>query len=335
MLEVKVDPAKILTVSVAAYNAEEYLERALDSCLIGELDKLEIIIVDDGSTDGTLAIARSYENRYPGTFRTIAKKNGGYGSTMNASLPLARGRYFKLLDSDDAFDTEALEEIVKLLADCTCDMVLTPFFEVRDTEETVVDQISRDKSGLVAFRDDIVTRLLSMHSVTYRTELLRTASLRLPEKRLYTDCLFVTLPLASVQDVYISHKPLYRYTLGRVGQSVSFESETRHREDKKALVDDLLALFEATGNDSPARTVIGYWLSANSGFMLRLLYGLDCSGEIWDEIMAFEETLRAHPEAYRICRDQSRWFRLLANRPKIIYSLMHRIAESSKRGQNG
>ena len=87
---------KILSVSIASYNVEKFIRKALDSCCIPEImDRLEVIVVNDGSTDSTLEIAREYETKYPETFRVIDKKNGGYGSTVNASIRVAAGRYFR------------------------------------------------------------------------------------------------------------------------------------------------------------------------------------------------------------------------------------------------
>ena len=100
---------KILSVSIASYNVEKFIRKALDSCCIPEImDRLEVIVVNDGSTDSTLEIAREYETKYPETFRVIDKINGGYGSTVNASIRVAAGRYFRLLDGDDWFDRDGL-----------------------------------------------------------------------------------------------------------------------------------------------------------------------------------------------------------------------------------
>ena len=105
--------SKILTVSVAAYNVEAFLKKTLDSCIIPEImDDLEVIIEDDGSTDGTAALAQSYVDQYPSCFRLIQKPNGGYGSTVNRSIVEATGKYFKLLDGDDWFDQEGLIELI-------------------------------------------------------------------------------------------------------------------------------------------------------------------------------------------------------------------------------
>ena len=122
---------KILTISVAAYNSEGWLTRCLDSFVIDEvMDKLEVIIVNDGSTDGTHDIASEYCSRYPDVFRLIDKKNSGHGSTINTSLKAATGKYYKLVDSDDWVEKAGLIKLVHALEKTDADLVLNPFYEV-------------------------------------------------------------------------------------------------------------------------------------------------------------------------------------------------------------
>ena len=104
---------KILTISVAAYNVENYIRDTLESLVIPELlDDLEIFIIDDGGTDKTLAIAKEYELKYPNTFHAIHKSNGGYGTTVNWSIKNATGKYIKLVDGDDWIDANGLKALV-------------------------------------------------------------------------------------------------------------------------------------------------------------------------------------------------------------------------------
>ena len=108
------DQEKLLTVSIAAYNVESSLERALRSLAVKKdvMSRLDIIIVDDGSTDDTLRIADKISAAYPDSVRVIHKTNGGYGSTVNAAVSAAKGKYFKLLDGDDEFDAEGLNGLI-------------------------------------------------------------------------------------------------------------------------------------------------------------------------------------------------------------------------------
>ena len=105
---------KLLTISIAAYNVEKFIKKTLDS-LIVDSDELEVLIVNDGSKDETLKIAKEYEIKYPNIFRAIDKENGGYGSTINTGIIEATGKFFKQLDGDDWFETESIA------GDCTTD----------------------------------------------------------------------------------------------------------------------------------------------------------------------------------------------------------------------
>ena len=119
---------KLLTIVIPTYNTERYLARCLDSLLTEEvLKELEILVVNDGSRDGSLAIARDYAARYPDTVTVIDKENGGHGSTINTGLQAATGRYFRVLDSDDWFDTCNFIKYFRALRHCREDVVITPY----------------------------------------------------------------------------------------------------------------------------------------------------------------------------------------------------------------
>ena len=126
---------KLLTVSVAAYNGAATLQKALESCLVADESLqalLDVIIIDDGSTDGTAALAQAFVQAHPGSFRLVSKVNGGYGSTLNTAVELASGRYFRTLDCDDWFDTNALQTLLRRLQNCTADAVYTNYRTVQE-----------------------------------------------------------------------------------------------------------------------------------------------------------------------------------------------------------
>ena len=126
---------KLLTVSVAAYNGAATLQKALSSCLVADESLqalLDVIIIDDGSTDGTAALAQAFVQAHPGSFRLVSKVNGGYGSTLNTAVELASGRYFRTLDCDDWFDTNALQTLLRRLQNCTADAVYTNYRTVQE-----------------------------------------------------------------------------------------------------------------------------------------------------------------------------------------------------------
>lgn len=109
---------------------EAYIGKCLDSLLIPEFDAVEVLVVNDGSKDRSSEIAHSYADRYPGSIRVIDKPNGNYGSCINAALPLATGRYIKVLDADDTFDTAAFSSFVRLLPSISDDAVITPMLRL-------------------------------------------------------------------------------------------------------------------------------------------------------------------------------------------------------------
>lgn len=320
------DREKILTISIAAFNASDFVERAIESCLIEDIDALDIIVVNDGSTDDTASIVQQYVNDYPQSIRLINKANGGYGSTINASLELAEGNYFKLLDSDDAYCTNALSNLVSILKTTSVDIAITPYIELRNNNTRVVDQASTDSDGALPFSMRAVPGILSMHSIAFRTSLLREAGLYLPSHRLYTDGLYVTQPIDKVKHAYISHEPVYKYTLGQTGQSVSLESATRHWRDLRDLTIDLVnEYYEASS--STAKSIIGCWLSMNTGQLLRVLYAQTPSLAVRTEIEDIVQFMKDYPEVWSVCRKQNKSFRVLARNPRFSYWLLHIAAK--------
>ena len=94
---------KYLTFTIPCYNSEAYMERCIQSLLPGGND-VEIIIVNDGSSDGTADIANYYEKEYPEIVRAVHKKNGGLGYARNSGMKVATGEYVAFVDSDDYVD---------------------------------------------------------------------------------------------------------------------------------------------------------------------------------------------------------------------------------------
>ncbi|WP_062387298.1 glycosyltransferase family 2 protein [Demequina iriomotensis] len=220
----------LLTAVVPSYNSADYMERCVDSLLVGGAD-VEILIVNDGSRDATGAIADMYEARYPGRVRAIHKPNGGHGSTINVGLAEARGRYFKVVDSDDWVDADALVELLatlgRLEAEDGVDMVVSNFvYEKEGRARTSAVRYRRVLPQGRVFGWDQVGRMrktqyLLMHSLVYRTQLLRDMGLELPEHTFYVDNIVAYMPLPYVQRLYYLDVDLYRYYIGREGQSVA------------------------------------------------------------------------------------------------------------------
>lgn len=239
---------KLLTVSIAAYNVEKYLEKALTSmvCSPTAMEKLEVIIEDDGSTDGTLGIAKEYEKLYPDVYRAIHKKNGGYGSTINNSIALAKGKYFKQLDGDDWFDTENLEQFLNWLSTVDSDFVISPYYNCFESGK--IEEIDNCESLEANGENDISSMNLcgnfGMHELTIKTKLLKENNISITEKCFYTDNEYTFLPLIFARTVTKYDKPLYCYRLGREGQSVSIEGVKKHYRDAFSVAEKMYKAYE-------------------------------------------------------------------------------------------
>lgn len=222
---------KLLTISVAAYNGADTLAKALESCLVEKkLNELEVLVVDDGSTDNTAAIARQYVRSYPDVFRLIQKENGGYGTTINRTIAEAKGKYYRTLDCDDWFSRPALQALLDELQGCRADAVVTDYQTVCggtvQKKYSVCDGFARgtlyESSSFQEFPS------MEMHALTFRTEMLRRAGIDLPAHCNYTDMLYTFCAMTEVQTVAFCPVTLYNYLLGRDGQSVSLESYRKH-----------------------------------------------------------------------------------------------------------
>lgn len=258
----------VLSVVVPAYNAEGYLARALDS-LVGFGDDVEVLVVDDGSTDGTAALAQEYVDRHPGAIRLLHKPNGGHGSAINTGLDHARGAYLKVVDADDWLDADAFTQVLGALrgfvaGDREVDMLVSNF---------VYEKVGKKNKTAVRYagalpRDRVITwsqtrhfakrQYLMMHALTYRTEVLRKAGLRLPEHTFYVDNLYALVPLAHVRTLFYLDVDLYRYFIGRADQSVQ-EAVMLRRLDQQLRVNWLM-LEHVSRNRVDDRRLRGYLL---------------------------------------------------------------------------
>jgi glycosyltransferase involved in cell wall biosynthesis len=222
---------KVLTIVVPCYNSSEYMDRAINSLLIGSED-LEILIVDDGSLDNTSVIADDYQKRYPNIIRVIHKENGGHGDAINTGLKYSKGVYFKVLDSDDWFDKFSLKKILNILKNMinnseSLDMLIANYVyeNIGINRQKSINYKGAMPEEKIFTWDDLGcfknSQNILMHSVIYRTEILKKCNLRLPKHTFYVDNIFVYKPLPYVNTIYYVNVDLYRYFIGREDQSVN------------------------------------------------------------------------------------------------------------------
>lgn len=236
---------KMLSVVIPSYNSEAYLSRCVESLLKGG-KRLEILIVNDGSTDQTKEIADAYERAYPNIVKAIHQQNKGHGGAVNTGLQFASGKYFKVVDSDDLVDKEALKQILDILErEDELDMLVSNFvYEKQGTKHHRNMNYTREfpQNKVFAWEDMKpfpLGKYLLMHSVIYRTSLLKACGLQLPEHTFYVDNIFVFYPLPSVKKIYYADVDFYRYFIGREDQSVN-EKVMMSRLDQQIHVNKLM-----------------------------------------------------------------------------------------------
>lgn len=222
---------KYISFAIPCYNSQDYMAHAIESILPGG-DEVEIIIVNDGSKDKTSQIAHEYMDKYPDIIKVIDKENGGHGDAVNAGLANASGKYFKVVDSDDWVDEEALHKILMLLRhleedDEQIDMLISNYVyeKVGVTHKKCIHYRNVLPQDEVFRWDDIghfrLDQYILMHSVIYRTDMLKLSQMRLPKHTFYVDNIYVYYPLPHVRRIYYLDVDFYRYFIGREDQSVN------------------------------------------------------------------------------------------------------------------
>ena len=222
---------KYISFAIPCYNSQDYMAHAIESILPGG-DEVEIIIVNDGSKDKTSQIAHEYMDKYPDIIKVIDKENGGHGDAVNAGLANASGKYFKVVDSDDWVDEEALHKILMLMRHLEedneqIDMLISNYVyeKVGVTHKKCIHYRNVLPQDEVFRWDDIghfrLDQYILMHSVIYRTDMLKLSQMRLPKHTFYVDNIYVYYPLPHVRKIYYLDVDFYRYFIGREDQSVN------------------------------------------------------------------------------------------------------------------
>lgn len=236
---------KIVSFGIPCYNSESYMGKCIESLLPGG-DDIEIIIVDDGSTDRTPEIADAYAREYPNIIKVVHQENGGHGEAVNTGLKNATGIYYKVIDSDDWVDQEAYSKVMETLRgfvenNTIVDMLLTNYvyekIDANHRRRMVYNLLFPENQimGWENMKHNIKGFSILMHSVTYRTQMLRDCNLQLPKHTFYVDNLFVFEPLPHVKTMYYLNVDFYRYYIGREGQSVN-EATMIRRIDQQLYV---------------------------------------------------------------------------------------------------
>ena len=240
---------KVLSIAVPCYNSQEYMSKCIESLLTGG-DDVEILVVDDGSSDETYKIALEYQEKYPDIVKAIHQENKGHGGAVNTGLEHATGLYFKVVDSDDWLNKEAFRQALDKLKEClrgpsALDLLICNYvYEKTGVKHKAVMRYHSELpvNEIFGWKDVkplAKSHYLLMHSMIYRTELLKDCGLKLPEHTFYVDNLVAFIPLAKVKNMCYLDVNLYRYYIGREDQSVN-ESVMIGRIDQQIRVNKLM-----------------------------------------------------------------------------------------------
>ena len=249
---------KILSIGIAAYNMEKYLRRCIDSLLIPEIEKLEIIIVNNASTDSTPEIAQEYYNKYPNSIKVInIDVNGHYGKAVNHALKNATGKYFKLLDADDWYDTKGLSTFVNVLSHSDVDLIITnvsiEYANGKKAKHIIAQNVEYGKiikRGTNEFKKIDFYANIGMHKIAYKTSILHNMHFSMTENIPYVDNEYAYYPFEYINSILFVNTILYKYFIGREGQTIDKRSMIRNSSSLLKVITKMLDLYTET-NPSP------------------------------------------------------------------------------------
>ncbi|WP_215770076.1 glycosyltransferase family 2 protein [Haemophilus sp. SZY H36] len=246
---------KILTITVPSYNAENYLLETIPTMLsVSNPEKLEIIIVNDGSKDNTLAVAQQLKENYPETIVIVDKENGGHGSTINSGIKIATGKYFKVVDADDWIESKNLSELIYYLEKCNDDEVISPFVKVYTDKNTEEIYSYKPKLNQKTYQyDDFlseINELPKMHAICIKTEILQENNIQIDENCFYVDLEYNVFPMPYIKTISYFELPIYRYRLGSPTQSVSMSSYIKNIKMHEKVLFSLIHFYNSYQNIS-------------------------------------------------------------------------------------
>ncbi len=326
---------KVLSFVIPSYNSAHFLPKCIGSMLHPQvMEELEIIIVNDGSQDNTVEVAREYVDRYPGIVRLISQENKGHGGALNTGCAAATGRYIRVIDADDWVETENLPQFVDILRSCESDVVVTHYY----TRDISTGEVKSWRSYPQAFGKDIdlaqamvdvkaFDRVLTFHGITYNREFYQAKGIRLSEHVFYEDQEFGTIPCCFAETILPLDLFVYSYRIGDVNQSVSDANQAKRIGHTERVLLRLMDEYEklTLPENHPGRDyfhmkvkvlLLGYINTA-----MLILPDKKQGRELGDAMM--ETVRRRMPQAYDMGVKQYKIYRLL-NRlhvPKSLWDL--------------
>jgi len=300
-----------LTIAIPSYNVEKYIGKCINSILIAEnIEDIEILVINDGSTDKTAEICAEYERISNGIVKLINKENGGHGSTINTAIKLAKGKYFRLVDGDDWVDAENLSKLVEIMKNSSTDIILTKgSYEYIETA-LLEDIIKYDNlvEGNVYHFDDLTFKGYGFATYgpllttgNYRTELLQKAGFTISEKKPYVDMEFNAFSLQLIDTIEYHNLDIYRYLIGREGQTISRDFWKRKYKDHLYIIFNILDKIVPSDEFSAGKKSYIY-KNIIAQMVDSQIFMFDCLC-LWEEIDVFLNKLKEYGDIYDFCID--------------------------------
>lgn len=279
---------KLLSVIVPMYNSHAYIKKCLDSFRLHEngMERVELIVVDDGSTDGCGKLVEEYIQKYPHKIQLLRKENGGHGSAINAGVASCRGKYIKVVDADDWVLAEGMKRILDILPQLGWADVVVTGYQIYDIEKQCVQTVlpPLDQGYRFFTMDEMVKqwrryrRLFWLHGMIYRTSFYRQMCKKLPEKVFYEDNFFVAVPCGCAKSICYIPQLFYVYRVGDSSQSVSVRNKVAHLSDLEMVITAMCEAYDAK-QDS-------LWEGAKQFWRLKMAAVL--SGYFYTVLLCFE-----------------------------------------------
>lgn len=266
---------KLLTIIIPTYNMEKYLPKCLDSLIIEKhlMSQLDIIVVNDGSKDSSSEIAHTYEKHFPDSITVIDKQNGNYGSCINAGLKIAKGKYIRVLDSDDSYDNKNFQLFVEQLKNMDVDLVVTNFIKVDEDGKILHTEKYNLGNWERKTLDDYSGNTIAMHAITYNRKVFNGLDYHQTEGISYSDNEWMIIPMVNVHSILYIDIDVYKYLIGREGQTVEYSVFLRNCHDLILVLQSILISTESKSNCN--KKYIDRWITLTISYIYRLilLYG--------------------------------------------------------------
>ena len=294
---------KILSISIAAYNAEKFINQCLDSFVESSvIDKLDIMVIDDGGTDRTKEITYEYIEKYPDSIRFIHKENQGPGSTVNVGIKNAKAKYFRMVDGDDWVNSKSMADYIFYLENYDVDMVCTHFCCVDDKTGEQQNQImSNIQFNEIMSFDSIASNIqLEMHNTTFKTDKVKDIIL---DNGFYTDVEYLLLPTDKIQTFVALDLIIYMYRTSLDTQSMNINSLRKNIKMHEDVINTLLNHYKKMIDNKISAEKINYFenrLVKLLGTQLMIYLSFGNSGVYKDKTKSlFENIKEQYPSLYK------------------------------------